>query len=82
VDNERRPPLAGQVRLKILSASVFRDDVAARVGNRPLLPKLPFVPGYSIVGLVDAVGDGVAEVSVGERAAALTRTGGHTGSFI
>ena len=48
-----------------------------RVGNRPFLAKTPFVPGYAILGTVDAVGDGVTQVAVGDRVAALTNFGGH-----
>lgn len=79
VENDLRPPRAGEVRVKILATSVCQDDVAARVGNRPgpFLPKLPFVPGYAVLGVVDAVGEGVTEVSVGDRVAALTRLGGY-----
>src|SRR5208337_1520392 len=77
IENDLRSPSAGEVRVKILATSVCQDDVAARIGNRPSLPKLPFVPGYAILGLVDAVGEGVTEVSVGERVAALTRTDGY-----
>lgn len=78
VENELRPPSPGQARIKILVTPVCQDDVAARVGNRPFLPKLPFVPGYSILGTVDAVGEGVSQVAVGDRVAALTQTGGYS----
>jgi NADPH:quinone reductase-like Zn-dependent oxidoreductase len=56
---------------------VVQDDVAIRVGNRPFLTKPPFVPGYSILGEVDAIGDGVTGVAPGDRVAALTQFGGH-----
>jgi NADPH:quinone reductase-like Zn-dependent oxidoreductase len=56
---------------------VCQDDIAARVGNRPFLPKIPFTPGYAIIGIVDAVGEGVSGVAVGERVAALTNFGGY-----
>jgi NADPH:quinone reductase-like Zn-dependent oxidoreductase len=56
---------------------VCQDDIAARVGNRPFLPKIPFVPGYDILGVVDAVGEGVTNVAVGDRVAALTVFGGY-----
>jgi NADPH:quinone reductase-like Zn-dependent oxidoreductase len=41
-------------------------------------PPFPFVPGYDLVGVVEAIGaDGVADgVRVGQRVAALTKTGG------
>jgi NADPH:quinone reductase-like Zn-dependent oxidoreductase len=77
VENELRPPLVGEARIKILAAGVCSDDVGARVGNRPFLIKVPFVPGYTILGVVDAVGEGVADIAVGERVAALTQYGGY-----
>ncbi len=77
VENELRAPAAGEVRIKILAVGVCQDDIAARVGNRPFLPQLPFVPGYNIVGDVDAIGAGVTGVAVGDRVAALTVFGGY-----
>lgn len=59
VEKELRAPGVGEARVKILAAPVTQDDVAVRVGNRPWLADLPFVPGYSILGIVDAVGEGV-----------------------
>jgi NADPH:quinone reductase-like Zn-dependent oxidoreductase len=41
------------------------------------LPKPPFVPGYTCLGLVDAIGDGVSDVAAGDRVAALTQLGSH-----
>lgn len=77
VENELRAPAAGEARIKILAVGVCQDDIAARVGNRPFLPKLPFTPGYDIVGDVEAIGDGVTGVAVGDRVAALTVYGGY-----
>ena len=76
-ENELRAPAAGEVRVKVLATPVCQDDVAVRVGNRPFLAKPPFVPGYSILGVVDAVGEEVSGVAVGDRVAALTTFGGH-----
>jgi NADPH:quinone reductase-like Zn-dependent oxidoreductase len=77
VENELRLPAAGELRVKIQASPVCQDDVAVRVGNRPFLAKPPFTPGYSILGLVDAVGEGVTGFAAGERVAALTTFGGH-----
>jgi NADPH:quinone reductase len=77
VENDLRAPSAGEARIKILAAPVCQDDIAARVGNRPFLPKIPFVPGYSILGVVDAIGEGVTQVAVGDRVVALIKYGGH-----
>jgi NADPH:quinone reductase-like Zn-dependent oxidoreductase len=65
------------VRVKIQASPVCQDDVAVRVGNRPFLAKPPFVPGYSILGLVDALGEGVTSFAAGDCVAALTTFGGH-----
>jgi NADPH:quinone reductase-like Zn-dependent oxidoreductase len=78
VENELYAPSAGQARIRVLATLVVQDDVAVRVGNRPFLPKIPFVPGYTILGVVDAVGDEVTSVSIGDRVAALTQFGGYT----
>ena len=77
VENDLRPPSAGEARIKILATPVCQDDVAVRIGNRPFLAKIPFVPGYTILGVVDAIGKGVTNVGLGDRVAALTNFGGH-----
>ena len=46
-------------------------------GNYIYAPKIPFVPGYEIVGVVDAIGKGVTGIFVGQRVAALTVHGGY-----
>jgi NADPH:quinone reductase-like Zn-dependent oxidoreductase len=76
-ENDLRPPIAGEARIRILATAVCQDDVAIRLGNRPFLKKPPFVPGYSFIGTVDAVGEGVKDVKVGDRVAALTQYGSH-----
>lgn len=76
-DLELKAPGPGKVRIKVLASPVCQDDVAVRVGNRPFLEKVPFVPGYSILGRVDAIGEGVTNPSPGELVAALTQLGGH-----
>jgi NADPH:quinone reductase-like Zn-dependent oxidoreductase len=77
VDNELRPPSVGEACIRMLATPVCQDDVAARVGNRPFLPKLPFTPGYAFIGVVEAVGKDVINVAVGDRVAALTQLGSH-----
>jgi NADPH:quinone reductase-like Zn-dependent oxidoreductase len=77
VENELRPPLESEARIRMLATAVCQDDVAIRVGNRPFLKKPPFVPGYSFIGIVDAIGEGVRDVKVGDRVAALTKYDSH-----
>jgi NADPH:quinone reductase-like Zn-dependent oxidoreductase len=38
---------------------------------------MPFVPGYTMLGIVDEIGEGVTEVNVGDRVAALTTLGAY-----
>ena len=77
-ENELREPEAGEARIKVLAAGVGRTDINYRYGYSPFSPKAPFVPGYEIVGVVEAVGAGVTGIALGERVAALTGHGGYT----
>jgi NADPH:quinone reductase-like Zn-dependent oxidoreductase len=77
IENDLRPPSAGEARIKILATPVCGPDVQARYGHTPIAPKIPFVPGYAIVGVVDAIGEGVPNAAVGDRVAALTVFGGY-----
>ena len=77
VENDLREPRSGEARIRILATGVGRTDVIMRRGFYPYAPKIPFAPGYEIVGVVDAIGAGVARVAVGDRVAALTVYGGY-----
>src|SRR5262249_20447516 len=66
-------PRPGEVRIKVEAAGVSFGDVAQRSNVFFAgAPKLPYTPGYDVVGTVDAVGDGVTTASIGDRVAALT----------
>ena len=56
---------------------VCLPDVQARYGQSPFRLKVPFVPGYAVIGDVDAVGEGVSEGTIGARVGVLTVTGGY-----
>jgi NADPH:quinone reductase-like Zn-dependent oxidoreductase len=77
VETELRDPNPGEARIKIQATGVGRTDVVMRRGYYIYAPKIPFVPGYEIIGVVDAVGTGVTQVVVGDRVAALTVYGGY-----
>lgn len=77
IEKELPPPSSGEAQIRILATPVCQDDVAVRVGNRPFLAKVPFVPGYSILGVVEAIGEDVTQAAVGDRVAALTNFGGY-----
>ena len=83
VENDLRPPAPKEVRIKVLATAVTRPDISVRSGqalysDTPLGQKTPFVPGYAVIGDVDAVGEKVAETAVGDRVGVLTVTGGYT----
>jgi NADPH:quinone reductase-like Zn-dependent oxidoreductase len=83
VEHELRPPAKGEVRIKVLAASVSRPDVTVRRGEALysgtwLGQKLPFTPGYAVIGAVEAVGEAVRDVAVGARVGVLTVIGGYT----
>jgi NADPH:quinone reductase-like Zn-dependent oxidoreductase len=84
IENDLRPPSAGEARIKILATPVCGPDISSRYGHTPFAPRVPFVPGYAIIGVVDAVsrpkrppGEGVTNTAVGDRVAALTVYGGY-----
>ena len=72
-----RDPAAKEVRVKVLATCVCLPDVQARYGLSPFAPKVPFVPGYAIVGVVDAAGPGVTQAAPGAKVAAYLIVGGY-----
>ncbi len=76
-ETSTRDPVAGEVRLKVLVAGVGYADVLMRRHHYPGAPPVPFVPGYEVVGVVDALGEGVEGFEVGQKVAAVTVTGGY-----
>ncbi|MHB8134939.1 MAG: alcohol dehydrogenase catalytic domain-containing protein [Anaerolineaceae bacterium] len=83
IENELRQPSAGEVRIKVFAAAVSRPDITVRRGKAlysgtPLGKKAPFVPGYAVIGNVEAVGEGVTSAAVGDRVGILTVVGGYT----
>jgi NADPH:quinone reductase-like Zn-dependent oxidoreductase len=76
---ERPDPQAGpgEVRIAVRAAGINFADLMARSGMYPDAPSPPCVVGYEVAGTVDQVGEGVEELSVGDRVMAGTRFGGH-----
>lgn len=71
-------PGPGQVRIRVAAAGVNFADVMARLGLYPDAPPMPCVVGYECAGHIDAVGPGVAGLSLGDRVLALCRFGGYS----
>jgi len=68
-------PAPGEVRVRTAFAGVNFADVMTRLGLNPDAPALPAVLGYELSGEIDAIGEGVPAVRVGERVVALCRRG-------
>jgi NADPH:quinone reductase-like Zn-dependent oxidoreductase len=77
LEEEIPEPGPGEVRVKVLAAGVAFGDLLWMSGVVPGGPKPPFSPGYDFVGEVDKLGDWVNDFTVGQRVAALVRTGGY-----
>lgn len=77
VEDDLPTPGPGQVRLRMLAAGVSLPDVMMREGIHPEARRPPFTPGWDVVGVVDAIGEGVAAVPLGATVAALPIFGGY-----
>ncbi|HKW97870.1 MAG TPA: medium chain dehydrogenase/reductase family protein [Bryobacteraceae bacterium] len=71
VEEERPEPKAGEVRVRVLAAGVAQPDIMAREGIHPETPRVPFTPGWDLVGVVDELGAGVSQFEPGRIVAAL-----------
>jgi NADPH2:quinone reductase len=69
-------PAAGQALVRVEATAVSFAESAMRRGRYYGQPAFPFVPGYDLAGVVEAVGPDVDPTLVGTRVAALTKTGG------
>lgn len=69
-------PKAGEVRVAIRAASLNFPDLLIVQNKYQMKPPLPFVPGSEYAGIVEAVGEGVSHVKVGDAVAAFAGTGG------
>jgi NADPH:quinone reductase-like Zn-dependent oxidoreductase len=72
-------PTAGQALVRVMASGVSFAEQQMRRGKYYDQPPFPFVPGYDLVGVVEALGaeePADARVRVGQRVAALTKTGG------
>ena len=69
-------PGAGEVLLKIHAASLNFPDLLIVQNKYQIKPALPFVPGSEYAGVVEAVGQGVSHLKVGQAVACLSGTGG------
>ncbi len=67
VETPAPEPGAGQVRVRVRAAALNFPDVLLCRGTYQIRPELPFTPGVELCGEVDALGDGVTGLAVGDR---------------
>src|SRR5919108_2390262 len=68
-------PGRGEALVRVRVAGVNFTDVYYRTGL--YAQSLPFTPGVEAVGIVEALGEGVTEVSVGDRVAYVLQQGSY-----
>lgn len=76
---DRPEPGAGQVRLRVAASAFSAADAGMRGGFLPIPIELPHVPGYDASGTIDAIGEGVDGLNLGDAVIAflpMERDGG------
>lgn len=77
-------PGPGQVRVRVVAAGVNPADWKTREGflSKYITYAFPFVLGFDLAGVVDALGEGVEHPAVGTRVFGTSMQGqGHNGSY-
>jgi NADPH2:quinone reductase len=77
VEEECPEPKGGEVRVRVLASGVALPDLLAREGVHPETPRVPFTPGWDLVGVVDWLGQGVAGIEPGQTVAAMPISGAY-----
>lgn len=71
VEDECPEPKRDEVRVRVLAAGVSLPDVLAREGVHPETPRVPYTPGWDLVGTVDHLGEGVTGFELRQTVAAM-----------
>ncbi|HKU28450.1 MAG TPA: medium chain dehydrogenase/reductase family protein [Candidatus Sulfotelmatobacter sp.] len=74
-EEDRPAPKPGEVRVKVQAAGVSLPDVLAREGVHPETPRVPYTPGWDLVGIVDEIGKGISGFEPGQTVAAMPISG-------
>src|SRR3954447_11985572 len=59
-------PVPGEALVRMISSGVCGSDTHALHGLHPFI-KLPYFPGHEVLGVVQAVAEGVTGIDVGQR---------------
>jgi propanol-preferring alcohol dehydrogenase len=69
VERDVPDPQPGQVLIRLEACGLCHTDIHAARGDWPVKPTLPFVPGHEGIGIIEQLGAGVTNRTVGERVA-------------
>ena len=61
----------GQVRIRVAACGVGYVDSLVALGRYQVKPPLPHVPGQEVAGILEALGEGVTGLAIGQRVAAM-----------
>lgn len=75
-------PGPGTVRIRVEAAGASFVDALQVAGKYQFASKPPYTPGGEAAGVVDAVGEGVTDIAVGDRVLASTFTGAWADTLI
>jgi NADPH:quinone reductase-like Zn-dependent oxidoreductase len=71
LEEECPEPKEGEVRIRVLAAGVSLPDIMAREGVHPETPRVPYTPGWDLVGKVDRLGSDASGVKLGQIVCAM-----------
>jgi NADPH:quinone reductase-like Zn-dependent oxidoreductase len=72
-DRPAPSPHAGEVLVRIKAAGINPVDGAVRAGYYPLLGEPPFILGWDVSGIVEALGSGVTGFKIGDEVFGMPR---------
>ena len=75
-------PGPGEVRIRTVLASIHNHDLLTVRGLYGYKPTLPAIGGSEALGVVDALGDGVDDLQIGQRVAAASVHGTWAEAFV
>lgn len=70
-------PGPGEVRIRNHAAALNFFDLLLIQGKYQVRPPFPFTPGSEVAGVIDAVGEGVEGLSIGDRVQSMLSNGGY-----
>lgn len=80
IEDQQPEPKAREIRVRVRASGVAYADVMMRHGKYPGAPKIPFTPGYDVMGVVDAVGPDAQDFQPGDTVIAVPQFGGYADS--